>query len=140
MRRSLILVALVATLTSGGTAMATPPERGTAPPIVQAQAPAAPAPAPSELNIRVEHILAITAGAVAGDVLHGFIGLPGGLGILIGGVAGYYVYVNYIEPKGSATAQRINAVAEDAKLYLVDAREAVTQAAGRLLSQPASQR
>lgn len=96
----------------------------------------APQPAPPPLtndwlaNIRAQHVIAIGVGALAGDLLHGAIGLSGPASLVVGGVLGYYVYVNYFENPQGPTARRINAVADDTKLYLIAAKDSLLQLSG----------
>lgn len=106
--------------------------------LAQAQRPATPAPAPAPSgdwlsSLRAEHVIAVGAGALAGDLLHGAIGLSGTAGILLGGVVGYYVYVNYIDKPDATGARRINAVADEARMYLIAARDAAVQFSDDLL-------
>lgn len=84
-------------------------------------------------NIKVQHVIAVGVGAIVGDMFHSAVGLPGGAAFLLGGVAGYYVYVNYIENSGSPTAQKINAVADEARLYLAAARDTVVEMSNEYL-------
>lgn len=122
-RRSLMLVALVAALLAGSrTTLAESTQIAAAPPATLVQAPVLPAPSRDALNIRVEHILAIAAGAVAADLLlDGLLHLPGGASLVVGGILGYYVYVNFIEPETGSIGRRISGAADEAKLYLINA-------------------
>lgn len=74
--------------------------------------------------LKPEHVIAGVAGLLAGDViLHSLLGLPNGLSLIVGAAAGYYVYIEYLEPGVSNGARRIKAASRDASLQLTSLQE-----------------
>lgn len=86
----------------------------------QTAAPLAPPAASQGLPpLKPEHILAGVVGLLAGDtILHGVLGLPNALSVIAGGVAGYYIYIKYIEPEIDSGTRRIHAAAQEARVEL----------------------
>lgn len=98
------------------------------PAAASAQAPARePVPAAFENGLpplKPEHVIAGVVGLLAGDtILHSMLGLPNGISLLVGAAAGYYIYVEYLEPGMSSGARRIKAATRDASVQLSTLQE-----------------
>jgi hypothetical protein len=104
------------------------------PALAAAQAPA-PAAAPASFEqglppLRPEHVLAGVVGLLVGDaVLHSALGFPSAISLIAGGVAGYYVYVRYVEPGLDGGMRRASTATSAARLHLIGLQERAEQTA-----------
>src|SRR5262245_522351 len=109
LRRWLILASLAVLLVGAGIGSA------------EAQTRSAPAPTPpaatNPLNeppmLTVGRVLGVVAGTAVGELLlHSMIGFPALPSVVVGGWAGWHVYVNYIEPELEQGTRKIAAAAD----------------------------
>lgn len=87
-----------------------------------------------KVNSRLDPALHLPGWIVVGDLVHGAVGVSAGAGVLLGGLIGYYVYVNYIDKQDGSAARRINALAGEAKLYLIAASDSLLELSANILS------
>lgn len=133
-RRSLMIGATALLLATAATPAAAD-DRFTAALLQQVQAPAAPAPRDAFSGITLGHVLGTLTGAVAGKVLlEGVFDLPMGVGLVAGGIAGYYLYVKYVEPMGGPGVRRTSAPQGEARMFLIG--DAVIESTSWILQPP----
>lgn len=112
--RALLVLAVVVALLLPATASAQAPAQDPVPAAFEDGLP----------SLKPEHVIAGVVGLLAGDaILHSMLGLPNGLSLVVGAAAGYYLYVEYLEPGVSGGARRIKAATRDASLQLSSLQE-----------------
>jgi hypothetical protein len=97
----------------------------------------APAPAPQKpgdmFGLNSSQVVAIGVGIVGGVVIaEAVIGLPVVAGAVAGGLVGNWWYSQQVEEMKSTAVRRANAVADEAKLYLIGASEYASATVGTL--------